>query len=117
MGWIGGRPEAPPQPAIEQMMRGGPVKGVAILGVGGKKQGGACTVLDCELAGRSLHMAGNCLLQKQSPFPPWLCVASGGLGGCSKRPRPRNLQAFGGLVVAAGERKGSVGRRASRSPS
>jgi hypothetical protein len=30
MGWIGGRPEAPPQPTIEQMMRGGPVKGVAV---------------------------------------------------------------------------------------
>jgi hypothetical protein len=33
-----------------------------------KRQGGACTVLDCELAGRSWHMAGHCLLQKQSPF-------------------------------------------------
>jgi hypothetical protein len=30
MGWIGGRPEAPPQPTAEQMMRGGPVKGVAV---------------------------------------------------------------------------------------
>jgi hypothetical protein len=30
MAWIGGRLEAPPQPAIEQMMRGGPVKGVAV---------------------------------------------------------------------------------------
>ena len=30
MAWIGGRPEAPPQPTIEQMMRGGPVMGVAV---------------------------------------------------------------------------------------
>jgi hypothetical protein len=30
MRWIGGRPEAPPQPTIEQMMRGGPKKGVAV---------------------------------------------------------------------------------------
>ena len=30
MAWIGGRPEAPPQPTIEQMMRGGPEKGVAV---------------------------------------------------------------------------------------
>jgi hypothetical protein len=30
MGGIGGRPEAPPQPTTEQMMRGGPVKGVAV---------------------------------------------------------------------------------------
>jgi hypothetical protein len=30
MGWIGGRSEALPQPTIEQMMRGVPVKGVAV---------------------------------------------------------------------------------------
>ena len=30
MAWIGGRPEAPPQPTIEQMMRGGPEKVVAV---------------------------------------------------------------------------------------
>jgi hypothetical protein len=99
---------------------GYPLQGQLAFGAAGsenfgrwrKRQGGACTLLDCELAGRSLHMAGHCLLQKQSPFS---CArpASGGLGGCNKRLRPRNLQFGGRGVGAAGARRPASAKEAS----
>jgi hypothetical protein len=57
----------PPAPRLQGQMAFG-AAGLGNFGRWRKKQGGACTALDCELAGRSLHMAGHCLLQKQSPF-------------------------------------------------
>jgi hypothetical protein len=73
----------PPPPSKEQLAFGAAV--LENFGRCRKRQGGACTVLDCELAGRSLHMAG--------------------LDGCNKRLRPRNLQFGGRGVGAAGGRR------------